>query len=78
MRQALGQRPVSGYLRVEIPAPSGRAARPATVAGPYGDLPLRPPSRAPTCQARLRPITVSVVWVPEIDVAGDGEPLAWL
>jgi hypothetical protein len=79
MRQALSQRPVSGYLTVEIPAQRGRAARTATVAVRYGDLTLRPPYRAPACQAHLRPMTVSVVWVREIDVAAEVEtPLEWL
>jgi len=79
MRQVLSKRPVSGYLKVEIPAQRGRAVRTATVEVRYGDLRLRPPYRAPTCQASLRPVTVSVVWVHETGVAADVEkPLEWL
>jgi hypothetical protein len=79
MRQVLSTRPVSGYLKVAIPAQRGRAARTATVTVRYGDLTFRPPYRAPSCQAHLRPVTVSAVWVREIDAAANGEtPLAWL
>ncbi len=79
MRQVMAQRPVSGHLTVEIPAQRDRAARTATVEVRSGDLTLRPPYRAPSCQAHLRPITVSVVWVHEIDVAAGVEhPLDWL
>jgi Transposase Tn5 dimerisation domain len=79
MRQVLSTRPVSGYLKVEIPAQQGRAARSATVEVRYGDLTLRPPYRAPSCRAQLRSVTVSAVWVREIDAAADVEqPLEWL
>ncbi len=79
MRQVLSQRPVSGHLKVEIPAQRGRAARTATVEVRYGDLTLRPPYRAPACQAQLRPVTLSVVWVREINAPSTGEtPLEWL
>jgi len=79
MRQVLSQRPVSGYLKVEIPAQRGRTARTATVEIRSGDLTFRPPYRAPTCQAHLRPVTMSAVWVREIDAAAEMEkPLEWL
>lgn len=79
MRQVLSQRPVSGYLKVEIPAQQGRVARTATVEVRYGDVTLRPPYRAPTCQAQLRPLTLSVVWVREINAPPTVEkPLEWL
>lgn len=79
MRQELSQRPVSGYLKVEIPAQRGRAARTAQVEVRYGDMTLRPPYRATSCHTNLRPLSVSVVWVHEIDApAGVKEPLEWL
>jgi hypothetical protein len=79
MREVLSQRPVSGFLKVEIPAQRGRAARTATVEVRYGDLTLRPPYRAPTCQAHLQPMTLSMVWVREIDAPATVEkPLEWL
>jgi hypothetical protein len=78
MRQVLSTRPVSGYLKVELPAQRGRAARTATVEVRYGDLTLRPPYRGPSCQAHLRPLTMSAVWVREIDAAAEVEkPLEW-
>jgi hypothetical protein len=79
MRALLFQRPVSGYLAVEIPAQHDRPARTATVEVRYGDLTLRPPYRAPSCQAHLQPLTLSVVWAREIDAPADvEEPLEWL
>lgn len=79
MRVLLAQRPVSGYLEVEIPAQHQRPARTAKVEVRYGDLTLRPPYRAPSCQADLRPLSLSAVWAREIDVPSDvDEPLEWL
>ncbi|MCP4452286.1 MAG: IS4 family transposase [Planctomycetes bacterium] len=79
MRQVLSQAPVRGCLKVEIPAQPSRAARTATVGVRHADLTLRPPYRAPSCQATLRPVSVSVVWVQEIDApATVDEPLEWL
>lgn len=79
MRQVLSQCPVSGYLKVEIPARQGRAARTAKVEVRYGEMTLRPPYRAISCQANLRPLSVSVVGVHEIDApAGEEEPLEWV
>jgi hypothetical protein len=79
MRQVLVRRPVRGHLQVEVPAQRGRAARTATVEVRSGDLTLRPPYRAPSCQVRLRPLTVSAVWVREIDAPADVDaPLEWL
>jgi hypothetical protein len=79
MRTLLFQEPVRGYLDVEIPAQHARPARTARVEVRYGDLTLRPPYRAPGCQADLRPLTLSVVWAREIDAPADvDEPLEWL
>lgn len=79
MREVLSQRPVSGHLTVEIPAEPGRAARTATVEVRYGDVTLRPPYRAPECEADLRPLTLSLVWVHEIGAPGTvSDPLDWL
>ena len=79
MREILSQRPVSGYVTVEIPAHPGRPARTATVEVRYGDLTVRPPYRAPSCQADLRPLTLSMVWAHEIDAPKTvTQPLDWL
>ena len=79
LRALLFQRPVSGYLEVEIPAQHHRPARTANVEVRYGEVTLRPPYRAPSCQAHLRPLSLSVVWAREIDAAADvEEPLEWL
>ena len=79
MRVLLSQRPVSGSLNVEIPAQHQHPARTAKVEVRYGDLTLRPPYRAPSCQADLRPLTLSAVWAREIDAPSDvEEPLEWL
>ncbi len=79
MRTLLFQRPVSGYLEVEIPKQQHRPARTAKVEVRYGDMTLRPPYRAPACQADLRPLSLSVVWAREIDApSGVEEPLEWL
>jgi len=79
MRDVLSQRPVSGHLTVEIPAEPGRAARIATVEVRYGDVTVRPPYRAPACEADLRPVTLSLVWVHEIGAPSTvSEPLDWL
>lgn len=79
MRTLLFQRPVSGYLEVEIPAQHHRSARTAKVEVRYGDLTLRPPYRAPGCQANLRPLSLSVVWAREIEAPSEvEEPLEWL
>jgi hypothetical protein len=79
MRVLLSQRPVSGTLDVEIPAQHTRPARTARVEVRYGALTLRPPYRAPSCQAALRPLTLSVVWAREVEAPSDvEEPLEWL
>lgn len=79
MREVVSERPVSGHLTVEIPAEPGRPARTATVEVRYGDVTLRPPYRAPSCQADLRPLTLSLVWVHEIEAPDTvTEPLDWL
>jgi len=79
MREVLSQRPVSGHLTVEIPAEPGRPARTATVEVRYGDVTLRPPYRAPSCQADLRPLSLSLVWVHEIGAPSTvSDPLDWL
>jgi hypothetical protein len=79
IRALISQRPVSGYLQVEIPARHGQAARTATVEVRYGDFTFRPPYRAPSCHAHLRPLTLSVVWVHEASApAGVKTPLEWL
>ena len=54
MRALLVQRPVSGYVEVEIPAQHHRPARTARVEVRYGDVTLRPPYRAPSCQTDLQ------------------------
>lgn len=79
LREVLSHRPVSGHLSVEIPAQPGRLARTATVEVRYGELTLRPPYRAPSCQADLRPLTLWLVWVHEVDAPSTvAEPLDWL
>ncbi len=79
MREVLSQRPVSGYVTVEIPAQPGRMARTATLEVRYGDLTLRPPYRAPSCQADLHALTLSMVWAREIDAPKTvTDPLDWL
>lgn len=79
MREVLAQRPVSGHLTVEIPAEPGRPARTATVEVRYGDVTLRPPYRAASCQADLRPLRLSLVWVHEIGASSTvSAPLDWL
>jgi hypothetical protein len=79
MRAVLSQRPISGYLQVDIPPQRNRAGRTAEVAVRYGQVTLRPPFRAKTCQADLRPLTVYLVWVLETDQPADGtKPLEWL
>jgi hypothetical protein len=79
LRHVLSQRPISGYLKVDIPAQRTRAGRTANVEVRYVQVTLRPPFRAKTCQADLRPIQVSVVWVREMDTPPDGtKPLEWL
>jgi hypothetical protein len=79
IRALISQRPVSGYLQVELPAQHGQAARTATVEVRYGDFTFRPPYRAPSCHAHLRPLTLSVVWVHEASApAGVKTSLEWL
>ncbi len=79
MREILSQRPVSGYVTVEIPAQPGRPARTASVEVRYGDLPVRPFYRAPSCQADVRPLTLSMVWAHDIDAPKTvAQPLDWL
>ena len=79
MREVLSQRPVSGHLTVELPAEPGRPARRATVEVRYGDVTLRPPYRAPSCQADLHPLPLSLVWVHEIGAPSTvSDPLDWL
>ncbi|GAK57028.1 transposase Tn5 [Candidatus Vecturithrix granuli] len=79
MRLVLRARPVSGYVTVAIPAQPQRPARTATVEVRYGEVTLRPPSRDPSCQADLRPLTLAVVWAREVEASGDvATPLEWL
>jgi hypothetical protein len=79
LRHVLSQRPISGYLKVEIPAQRNRAGRTAEVEVRYGQVTLRPPYRAKSCQAELRPLHVYLVWVRETEKPSDGtEPLEWL
>ncbi len=79
MRTLLFQRPVSGDLEGEIPKQQHRPARTAKVEGRYGDMTLRPPYRAPACQADFHPLSFSVIWAREIDAPSDvEEPLEWL
>lgn len=79
LRHVLSQRPISGYLKVDIPAQRNRAGRTAEVEVRYGQVTLRPPFRAKSCQAELRPLQVYLVWVLETDKPSDGtKPLEWL
>lgn len=79
LREVLSQRPISGYLNVDIPAQRHRAGRTAKVEVRYGQVTLRPPYRAKSCHADLRPLQVYLVWVRETEKPSDGtKPLEWL
>ncbi len=79
LKPYMKRQPAAGHLKVEVPARSNRPGRTALVEVRRATVTLHPPSRPKTCDWRLTPLTVDVVWVHELNPPADvDDPLDWL
>ncbi len=74
----MASEPKAGDLRIEIPAKGNQPARVATPEVRFASVKLRPPQRCQSVDKEwLRPVHINVVWVREVNVPDNIEPLKW-
>ncbi|MCP4670297.1 MAG: IS4 family transposase [Desulfobacula sp.] len=72
------ERPVAGYLEVEVSPKENQPARTATVDIRFGSVTLKPPYRSKgQVKEVLEPIDIDAVWVKEINAPSGVEALDW-
>jgi hypothetical protein len=78
IEEFMASEPKAGDLRIEVPAKGNQPARVATAEVRFASVKLRPPKRFQSVDKKwLRPIHINVVWVREVNVPDNIEPLKW-
>ena len=79
LRAVVQSQPAAGEQLVNVPARGNQPARQATVSIHFTTTTLLPPYRQPALHPPdLPPVTVSVVWVTEVNPPVKAPPLEWL